>query len=48
MGSESAEELIINLMFTIFYIWVIFFLIKYVDFILFKFGILYDRIILFP
>ncbi len=48
MGSESAEELIINLMFTIFYIGIIFFLIKYINFILLNFWVLYDRIILFP
>lgn len=48
MWGESAEELIINLMFTIFYIWVVFYLIQYLNFIILNFSILHERIILFP
>ncbi len=48
MWGESAEDLIINLMFTIFYVLIIFYLIGYINFIIQNFSILHERIILFP
>jgi hypothetical protein len=48
MWWETAEELIINLMFTVFYLFIVFYLIHYIDFILLNFSILDERIILFP
>ena len=48
MWFESVEELLINLMFTIFYIGIVYYLIQYVNFILLWFSVLYERIILFP
>ncbi len=48
MWWDSAEDLIINLMFTIFYIWVVFYLLQYLNFIIQNFSILHERIILFP
>ena len=48
MWGETVEELLINLFFTILYLWIVYYLIQYIDFILFNFNILYGRIILFP
>jgi len=48
MWFESAEELLVNLIFTLVYLWIVYYLIQYIDFILFCFSILHERIILFP
>lgn len=48
MWGESAEELIINLMFTVFYLFIIYYLIHFIDFTFLIFSILNERIILFP